>query len=258
MSSMTEEVRGGVRDHVSAAEWNTRVQLAASYRALALLGVADFTYNHLSARVPDAPDHVLVKAEDQLFDEITASSLLKYDLDGNKVLGEGSLSRGGLVIHLGILQGRPDLNAVFHTHTPANMAVSAQKCGLLSITQHSVRFHNRIRYHDFGGFEFDFEGRKALLDSLGDQYAMIMRSHGVLVAGRTIPEAYVKHHFLEMSCRAQVGALTGGLDNVDIIAEDVAEHAAQQADRRPPPDQNHRDWKALIRQVDTHASSYRY
>ncbi len=250
------EAEPSLRSQVTPAEWHTRVVLAAAYRALALGGVNDFTYNHLSARIPDS-GHVLVKGEHQQFDEVTASSLLTYDLDGKHVRGEGNISRAGLVIHLGVLRGRPDLNAVFHTHTPANMAISAQRFGLLNLTQHAVRFHDRIAYHPFGGFEFDMDGRNVLLESLGDRYLMIMRNHGVLVGGRNIAEAYVKHYFLEISCRAQVAALSAGLDNVDLIPDDVAEHAARQIERKPPHDESHRDWQAVLRQLERDAPDYR-
>lgn len=244
------------RSDISEAEWKIRLALAAAYRGMTLLGVNDFTYNHLSARVPDAPRQVLVKPEHQIFGEVTASSLLKYDLDGTKLSGKGQVSTAGLVIHLGILQGRPELNAVFHTHTPANMAVSAQRFGLLNLTQHAVRFHNRIAYHTFGGFEFDISGRQALLNSLSDKLLMIMRNHGALVAGHTIAEAYIKHYFLEMSCRAQVAALSAGISELDQIPDEIAEHAAAQIGRRPVPDETHRDWQALLREVARHHPDY--
>lgn len=246
-----------LQSQVSASEWQARLNLAAAYRGLALAGVNDHTYNHLAARLPDSPQHVLIKPEQQQFQEVTASSLLTYTLDGEKLRGEGNVSRGGLVIHLGVLKGRPDLAATFHTHTPANIAVSAQRFGLLDLNQHSVRFHGRIGYHDFKGFEFDEAGRQALLDALGTGRIAIMRNHGVLVCGRTLAEAYIHHHFLETACRAQVQALSAGLDNLVLIPADVAEHAAQQIERKPAITEAHHDWLALRRQVDVEAPGYR-
>ncbi len=246
-----------LKDQVGEAEWQTRVNLAAAYRGLALAGVNDHTYNHLAARLPDAPGHALIKPEQQQFQEVTASSLLKYTLEGEKLLGEGNVSRGGLVIHLGVLKGRPDLQATFHTHTPANIAVSAQRFGLLNISQHAVRFHGRIGYHEFHGFEFDEAGRDALIASLGKGRISILRNHGVLVCGRTIAEAYIHHHFLETSCRAQVQALSAGIDNLLQIPDDIAEHAAAQIERKPAITEQHHDWKALLRQVDADAAGYR-
>lgn len=240
------------------SEWQTRVHLAAAYRGLALAGVNDHTYNHLAARLWDAPQQVLIKPEHQQFHEVTASSLLKYTLDGEKLSGEGNVSRGGLVIHLGVLKGRPDLQATFHTHTPANIAVSAQRFGLLNLNQHAVRFHRRIGYHDFKGFEFDEAGRQGLLTALGTGRIAILRNHGVLVGGRTIAEAYIHHHFLETACRAQIQALGAGLDNLLQIPDDIAEHSAQQIERKPAITEQHHDWHALLRQVDAASSGYRH
>ncbi|NYE26312.1 class II aldolase/adducin family protein [Pigmentiphaga litoralis] len=241
----------------SAAEWQARVELSACYRLMALAGITDLTYNHLSARVPDAPDQYLIKSEHLFFDEVTASSLLKYDLAGTKLSGEGQVSTGGLVIHAGILETRHDVQAVFHTHTPANIAVSAQRWGLLPISQHSTRFFNRVAYHDSNGFEFNVDGRGALRDSLGDKFVMVLRNHGLLIAGRNVPEAFYKHHFMEMACASQVAALSAGLDNLVIVPDEVAEHAALQIERKGIVDANQRDWKASIRYLDRMAPEYR-
>ena len=241
----------------SEAEWRVRVELAAAYRALALAGITDLTYNHLSARIPDTPNHYLIKSEHLFFNEVTASSLLKYDLDGNKLSGNGKVSRGGLVIHAGLLASRPDLAAIFHTHTPANMAVSAQKWGLLPLTQHSVRFFNRVAYYDFKGFEFHIDTRQAMRDAIGNKPILVMRNHGVLIGGRTIPEAFLKHHFFEASCRAQVAALSAGLENLILIPDDEAEAAASEHEELGYPDVNQRDWQASLRLLESEAANYR-
>jgi ribulose-5-phosphate 4-epimerase/fuculose-1-phosphate aldolase len=238
-------------------ERKAREQLAACYRQFALAGLTDLTYNHLSARIPGQPDCYLVKSEHEFFDEVTASSLLKYHLDGRKLSGEGSVSRGGLVIHGGVLEARPDLMAVFHTHTPANMAVSAQKCGLLPLTQHAIRFVEEIGYHESHGFEFDAEGRAALTRDLAGNYILMLSNHGALVCGRTIPEAYIKTHFLEMACRAQIGAMAGGYDNLIIPSNEVAVFGARQITGKPAADENHRDWKASVRQLERLNSNWR-
>lgn len=242
---------------ISQAEWRTRVELAASYRALALAGITDLTYNHLSARVPGQPDQFLIKSEHLFFNEVTASSLLRYDLAGTKLSGEGKVSRGGLVIHGGLMASRPDLAAVFHTHTPANMAVSVQKWGLLPLTQHSVRFFNRVGYYDFNGFEFHIDTRDAMRHAIGDKLILVLRNHGVLIGGRTIPEAFLKHHFFEASCRAQVAALSAGLDNLMLIDDDAAEAAASEHEALGYPDIHQRDWQATLRLLDDQAPSYR-
>lgn len=237
---------------VSDAEWKARVQLAASYRLLAAAGVDDLTYNHLSARVPDQPNTYLIKSERQLFNQVTASSLLKYDFEGNK-LGDitGSVSRGGQVIHAGILESRPDVNAVFHTHTPANVGLSAQKVGLLPLNQHALRVYSRTAYHDFHGFEFDFEARKQLVDSLGDKFFLVMRNHGVMICGRTIPEAYVEHHNFEFAAKAQIAALSaGGVDQLVVPSDEVVAYASAQVDKfLTTITEDGRDWGALLQQA---------
>ncbi|SDV48964.1 class II aldolase/adducin family protein [Chitinasiproducens palmae] len=238
--------------HISTAEWQARVALAASYRLMAAAGVNDLTYNHLSARVPGEPDRYLIKGERQLFEQVTASSLLKYDLDGNKLSDSSDgVSRGGQVIHAGVFAARPDIHAVFHTHTTANLAVSMQKIGLLPLNQHALRVYSRVGYHPFSGFEFDLASRKALADSLADKYFLVMRNHGALICGRTIPEAYVEHHNFEFACRAQVAALTaGGIEQLIVPTDEVIAHATAQVERfLSVIDENGRDWGALLAQA---------
>ena len=248
-----------MRTTVSAAEWDARVKLAACYRLMSHAGITDLTYNHLSARVPDQPNHYLIKDEQELFDEVTASSLLTYNFSGEKVYpSTGSVSRGGLVIHGGVMEARPDIMAVFHTHTAANIGVSAQTCGLLPISQHAVRFFNRIGYHDFDGFEFDLAGRTRLLADLEGKLLLMMRNHGVLACGGSIPEAYINHHFLEMACQSQVAALSvGGIDGVIVFSDEQAERAALQAAKGGPRNETHRDWPSLMRLADRLDASFR-
>ncbi len=233
--------------NMTDAEWQTRLELAASYRLMAHFGFHDMTYNHLSARIPDAPDRFLIKGEDQLFEQVTASNLVLYDSAGRKLRpSPHKVAPGGLVIHGGILEARPDIQAVFHVHTPANMGVAAQKCGLLMVSQHSLLFHNRIGYHDFKGFEFDMEGRDRLVADLGPHLCMIMRNHGILACGRTVPEAYFLHHYLEMACRAQIAALSaGGPESLILPSDEICEHGAQQMARRGVVSAQGRDWRAL-------------
>jgi ribulose-5-phosphate 4-epimerase/fuculose-1-phosphate aldolase len=167
------------------------------------------------------------------------------------------VSRGGLVIHGGIMEARPDIMAVFHTHTAANIGVSAQRCGLLPISQHAVRFFNRIGYHDFEGFEFDLAGRTRLVHDLEGKLMLVLRNHGVLACGRSIPEAYINHHF-ELACQGQIAALTaGGPEALLIPDDDLAERAAVQAAKSGHRDEHHRDWAALLRLADRLDPSYR-
>jgi ribulose-5-phosphate 4-epimerase/fuculose-1-phosphate aldolase len=218
-------------------ERTARVELAACYRLLAHFGVSDLTYNHLSARVPGEPERLLIKPRTMMFEEVTASSLEKFGFD------DPGLRGGGKVIHAGVLAARPDLHAVFHTHTPANMGVASQAHGLLMINQHAVSFYNRIAYHDFGGFEFDPAMRAPLVRDLADKRVALLRNHGALVCGRSIAEAFVTNHFLEMACKGQIAALAGGA-KVTLIPEEVCERGARQFAETDPVS---KDWDACLR-----------
>lgn len=231
---------------ITTAEWQARVDLAACYRVLAHLGVSDLTYNHLSVRVPGEPDALLVKQATEMFDEVTASSLRKYSLDGTPRHDGPALKGGSLVIHAGILEARPDINAVFHTHTTANIGVSSQKQGLLMINQHAVKFYRRLAYHTFGGFEFNMSQRAPLIESLGPHRVALLRNHGALVCGRTLAEAMVEHQYLEMACRGQIAALSGGCE-VTLIPDEVAEYGVTQVTFDDPQAAGAKDWAACLR-----------
>lgn len=244
------------RPEMPEAEWETRVHLAACYRLMAYFGVSDLTYNHLSARVPGHNDQFLVKPSTFMFDEVSASSLLKFDLSG-KSLDNGAHVKGGvLVIHAGLYAARPDFGVIFHTHTTANTAVSAQVGGLLMLSQHAMPFYKRVAYHTFGGFEFNLEQREPLLrDLVGFKYA-ILRNHGVLVCGNSLPQTFVDHHFLEMACRAQVAALAGGKE-VSLIDPKVCEFSAVQYEGIDPKNAGSKDWPACLRLLDRVSPGYR-
>ncbi|ARP81950.1 hypothetical protein CAL12_14765 [Bordetella genomosp. 8] len=231
---------------ISDAEKQARIELAACHRVLAHLGVNDLTYNHLSVRVPGEPDALLTKQGTEMFDEVTASSLRKYSLDGTPLHDGPPLRAGALVIHAGILQARPDIHAVFHTHTPANMGVSSQKHGLLMVNQHAVKFYKRLAYHTFGGFEFNMSQRAPLIESLGPHRVALLRNHGALVCGRTLGEAMVEHQFLEMACRGQIAALAGGAE-VTLIPDDVAAYGVTQVTFEDAAAAGAKDWAACLR-----------
>lgn len=232
--------------------------LAMAYRLLHRFGFDDLTYNHLSARVPGRSSHFLVKRDDELFEQVTSSSLLLSGLhEAEPTNASGKVSPGALVIHGAVLEARPEINAVFHTHSPANMGVGAMRCGLLPLTQHAFIFHDRIAYHDFEGFEFEPHMRQALVRDLKQADIMILRNHGVLVLGRTVPEAYFRHHYLEMACRAQVAAMAaGGIDQLVWPDEATCRHAAGQMAARGMVDETGRDWRALTRLAETAFPDY--
>src|SRR6266550_3642908 len=219
-----------IREQVSAAEWSARVQLAAGHRVLAHYGVNDLTYNHFGLRVPGEPDHMLIKRTDWMFSEVTASSLLKVDFDGNVLTDTDvkTIKGGALIIHAGLLKQRRDLNATLHTHTVAGMGVAAHKFGLLPINQHALRFYGEVTYHEFEGFEFDDEMTPKLVRDLDGGFFLILRNHGVLVCGESVAECVVNHHFLEMACQGQVAALAAGQGNYTIPSKEACEYAHSQ------------------------------
>lgn len=222
------EAMAPIREQVSPEEWQARVNLAAGHRVLAHYGVNDLTSNHFSLRVPGEPDHMLVKRSDYMFEEVTASSLGKYDLKGNPrvPMDVPQLKHGALIIHAGLLEARADLNAVLHTHTPSMMGVSAHSHGLLPINQHAMRYYRELKYHDFKGFEFDRAMTQRLLDDLQGGCHMLLRNHGGLVCGNSVAECVINHHWLEMACQGQVAALAA--EHYTLPDEAACEYAHQQ------------------------------
>jgi ribulose-5-phosphate 4-epimerase/fuculose-1-phosphate aldolase len=203
-----------MRDRVSPAEWETRVNLAACYRLVARYGMTDLVYNHITARVPGPEHHILINAYGMLYEEITASSLIKVDLDGNVIEKpeglEYSVNAAGYVIHSAVHAARPDVECVIHTHTRAGTAVSCLAEGLMPLSQTAMRFHGHLAYHDYEGPAFNRGERDRLVRDLGDKYAMILRNHGLLACGPTIPQAFNVIFWLESACRIQLDALACG------------------------------------------------
>ncbi|MCX7354693.1 MAG: class II aldolase/adducin family protein [Alphaproteobacteria bacterium] len=254
----TKGKTNGKKPKMSPEEWQTRVNLAACYRLVALNGMTDLDATHISARAPHNPEHFFLNPFGMLFHEITASSLVKLDLDGNIVEeNEYGLNPAGVVIHSAVLRGRPDVASVVHTHTRAGMAVSAQKDGLLPLTQTSLRFYGKLAYHDYEGIAEPGEEER-LVEHLSDKPAMILRNHGLLATGRTVPEAYLNIHELEHACQAQIDAQSGGNANLLIVPKDVCESTAQQYIRftgnKIPGE---RAWPAHLRTLDRADSSYK-
>src|ERR1043166_5256593 len=186
-----------VRDAVSPAEWQTRVDLAACYRLMDCYDMTDLIYNHITARIPGTEDHLLINLYGLLYREITASSLVKIDVEGNilqKPDTDYSINKSGYVIHGAIHKARPDVACIIHTHTRAGMVVAAMKCGLLPLSQTSIRFSGHIGYHDYEGPAVDLAERERLVADLGPHDAMVMRNHGLLTCGATIQQAVIAHH----------------------------------------------------------------
>jgi len=232
------------RERVSAEEWQLRCELAAAHRLVAHFVSVDLTYNHISARVPGEPRHFLVKADNVFMEQVTASNLVKYDVDGNQVMDSGhKASAAAYNLHAAVLKARPDVVAAVHTHSPANLAVSAQKGGLRPITQQAMRFYDRVAYYPNVADDTTPEGTAQLARALGDKWTMILENHGALVCGTSLAEAYIYHHFFELACRAQVGALAGGAELI-MPAPEVCEERAKKFGRIGQYNHQSRDWVA--------------
>ena len=238
-----------IRGEVSAEEWQARVELAACYRLIDLYGMSDLIYNHITSRIPGTPDHLLINLYGLLYREITASSLVKIDLDGEilwKPETAYGINKSGYVIHGCIHRARPEVKCVIHTHTRAGMAVAAMKCGLLPLTQTSMRFVGHLGYHDYEGPATDLDERERLVRDLGPHDAMILRSHGLLTCGATVQQAFNTMYQLELSCRAQADAMAARTDLLspsETILQKTA-HLYQPGTRRP---YGVLEWPAMLR-----------
>jgi ribulose-5-phosphate 4-epimerase/fuculose-1-phosphate aldolase len=246
------------RDRVSDAEWQVRVDLAAAYQLAALFKWTDLIYTHFSARVPGSPDF-LINPYGLMFEEITASNLVKIDAAG-KVLDDSTgagYNEAGFVIHGCVHEARPEINCVIHTHTRAGVAVSAQKCGLLPISQHAMFVYGMLTYHDYEGIALETDERERLARDLGKaSKAMILKNHGLLALGETVREAFETMYYLDTSCQIQVDALAGGRVEVGLISEAATQKAFAQF-HREDRDAVKKDWPALLRLLERRGIRYR-
>ena len=256
-SKVRNLVKAPLRERVSAEEWEARVNLAACYRLAAHFRMTDMIYTHISARVPGPQHHFLINAFGQLWDEICASTLVKVTLDGEIVEDptDYGFNRAGYVIHSAVHRARPDVACVMHTHTQSGIAVSAQEHGLLPISQHAMRFTNRLAYHDYEGLALELDEQERLVSDLGSRNAMILRNHGLLTCGASIPETFDYMYYLERACQTQIAALSGGT-KVRIPDAAVAEKTAAQFAALPYKPKRP-EWKALLRMLDKTEPDYK-
>jgi len=236
-------------------ERDARLNLAACYRLIAHFGMDDLIYTHISARVPGSPGHFLINPYGMMFHEITASSLVKIDYDGNLVEpAQHPVNYAGFVIHSAIHAARPDVTCVLHTHTRAGVAVSCLKEGLLSLNQFSAGFYNRVGYHDYEGIATNLDERQRLVRDVGDKRVLILRNHGLLTAGRSVPEAFQLMYYLEQSCRVQMD-LMASRGSINPLSDEVSEYTARQCETGTQ--HGEREWPALLRLLDAKDPSYR-
>ena len=238
-----------LKEVTSVEEWQLRVDLAACYRLVAAYGWSDLIFTHISARIPGPEHNFLINPYGLMFDEITASSLIKIDQSCNKLSDSPyAVNPAGFTIHSCIHEVRDDAGCVLHTHSRAGVGVSAQKVGLLPVSQQSTIILNNLAYHDYEGIALYAEEKPRLQASLGKANYLILRNHGLLTVGSTIPEAFMYMYFLESSCRIQIDAQAGG--EVNLIG-----NAPMEANKNAMIMAN-LAWPALLRKLDRENPGY--
>jgi ribulose-5-phosphate 4-epimerase/fuculose-1-phosphate aldolase len=254
-----------VKHLVSAEEWQLRVDLAACYRLVAVYGWSDLVFTHISARLPGPEHHFLINPYGLMFDEITASNLVKIDLQGNAV--EASpypVNPAGFVIHSAIHGAREDAQCVLHTHTKAGCAVAALKCGLLPVNQISMEFYGRVAYHDYEGVALDMDEQQRLVRDLGDKSVLMLRNHGLLTVGESVSQAFLRMYYLEKACEIQLAAQAAG--EIVLPSDAVCAHTERQFNEPArvlkegelsDPDGMQLAWAALLRLLERVAPGYR-
>lgn len=261
MSDLSQLRIESMKTRVSPQEWRTRVDLAACYRLVAHYEMADMMANHISAAVPGEENAFLINPYGMMYEEITASSLIKIDLDGNILLKpdfgalDYGINKAGYVIHGAIHRARHDIACVIHTHTWAGMALSALECGVLPLTQTSMRFL-KIGYHAYEGVVLDKREEASLLADLGQGEALILRNHGLLTVGQTIGEAFNWMHRLELTARSQLAAMATGA-KLSPVPEKILQETYmnyQPQTRRP---YGVMEWPALLRKLDRMDPTYK-
>ena len=249
-------MNANLNSDLSGAEWQVRVDLAACYRIVAHFGWDDLIFTHISARVPGPERHILINPFGLLFEEVTASSLVKIDLDGNKVLESPyEVNRAGYMIHSAVHEARDDAHCVIHLHTKAGVAVAAQRDGLLPVTQQAMFAVADIAYHDYEGVVLDDDEKGRLVADLDDHKYMILRNHGLLTCGRNVSEAFFAMYFLNTACEIQVMAQTGNaaLTAIPKTVIDAMQWEDQRAPEQVPASPA---WPGLLRRMDRVSPGY--
>lgn len=246
-----------LKGKVSAEEWNLRVDLAACYRLVAHYGWDDMIFTHISARVAGPEHHFLINPYGLLFDEITASSLVKIDVNGKKVQDTPfPVNPAGFTIHSALHMNRDDAHCIIHLHSTDGVAVSAQENGLLPLDQHAMLICSDMAYHDYEGVALDLDERERLVKDIGGKNMMLLRNHGTLALGKSCADAFVRMYYLERSCSMQVRALAGGA-KPNMPNQGVPEKTAQQGAEAFDGIIGPLAWPALLRKLDRIDPSYR-
>jgi ribulose-5-phosphate 4-epimerase/fuculose-1-phosphate aldolase len=246
-----------IRDQVAAEEWHARVDLAAAYRLVALYGWDDLIFTHISARVPGGAHHFLLNPYGMMFEEVTASSLVKIDLEGRKVMESPyTINPAGFTIHSAVHAAREDALCVMHLHTDYGIAVSAQKEGLRPISQQSMFPLASLAYHDYEGLALNEEEKPRLVSDLGNKNNLILRNHGLLTIGKTAAEAFLYMYILESACRIQILAQAGG-GELHLVPEPIIDLTAKQLSAVTVGQGAELIWPGLLRKLDRIDPTYR-
>ena len=259
MNAQLKNAIQSVRGTVSEEEWETRVNLAACYRLMHEFGMTELISNHITARLPDNPGHFLVNPYGPLYNQMTASCMIKLDVKGNVLLNPNSAlahSPSGYVIHGAIHAARHEIDCVIHAHTLSGMAVSAMKCGLLPIAQISMRWAKGVSYHDYESIANDVSEQKRLVNDLGANNAMILRNHGLLTCGTSIAECFNSMYWLKRACDLQVMMMSCQTEML-VPAQAIIDktwNSYQPGVRRR---WGELEWPALIQELDRVDPSYR-
>jgi len=249
LASLAEVEIPSMEGKVSEEEWKLRVDLAAAYRLIAHYGWDDLIFTHMSVRVPGPEHHFLLNPYNLMFEEVTASSLIKVDLNGNPVDPTPFITNpAGFTIHSALHMAREDANAVMHLHTPHGQAVSAHSEGLLPLTQTAMLIREDVAFHDYEGVAVDLDERERLVTNIGSKGAMLLRNHGTLAVGETVGEAFLKLYFLERACEAQIMALSAG-DAINHPPQGSPEVTAQQGKMGLKVAAGLLAWPALLRKA---------
>jgi ribulose-5-phosphate 4-epimerase/fuculose-1-phosphate aldolase len=258
-TSIQTAIKPNEQDAISHDEWAIRVDLAAAFRLVAHYGWDDLIFTHLSARVPGPEHHFLINPYDLMFEEITASSLVKIDVDGNPV-GQATrpVNPAGFTIHSAIHMARDDAHAVMHLHTPHGQAVSAMEFGLLPHTQTGMIALHDVAYHEYEGIATDLDERERLVADLGAKNRMILRNHGTLAVGETVADCFLRLYFLERACSAQVHMLSAGRDGLYNPPQGTPQKVeAQTSGEGMKAVSRMLAWPALLRKLDRIDSGFR-
>ena len=258
MNSSSISLPASIKNRVSAEEWQTRIDLAAAYRLVAQYGWDDLVFTHITAKIPGVESQFLINPYGMMFAEITASSLVKIDLGGNK-LDEDNLhpvNPAGFVIHSAIHAARHDAKCVLHVHTPNGIAVSAQKGGVLPISQQSIFVLASLAYHDYEGVALNDDEKPRLVRDLGDKSFFMLRNHGLLTVGETIADAFQAMYIFETTCMIQIRAQAGGGELIP-IPQPILDRAQQQAKMVTMGLGGNLAWPGLMRKLDKIDTSFR-